>query len=91
MMDDNHEQNRKAYRALRDFLKRAGWPAGRIASAMGVSESTAVAYGARPTTLQYRVIPEERLLRLRQGAMGEAERYLVEVRSYLDLEWSDAA
>ncbi len=90
-MEQNQEERRKAYRALRDFLRRAGWPAARIASAMGVSESTAIAYGAGPTTLQYRVIPEERLLRLRRAAMGEAERYLAEVRSYLGEEWSDAA
>ena len=76
MRTASNQETRDHYVAVRDILKRAGWDSHRIAGEIGVTRQTSYQYGFNPETRGARVIPADKLDKLRELATAaEAERH----------------
>ena len=90
-MDDQDEQMRQVYRALRDFLKRSGWTTERIAETIGLPASTTAANAIDTSAEQFAYLTAEHILQLRKAALRVVLQNLAEVRSRAAEERSFAA
>ncbi|MHA6641069.1 hypothetical protein [Mesorhizobium sp. A623] len=64
----SHQEIRDHYVALVAFLKRKGWDSQRIADLIGTARQTSYQYGFKPETRGSRIIPADKLDRLRDAA-----------------------
>lgn len=63
-----HQEIRDHYVAIVDFLKCSRWDSQRIADFLGIAKQTSYQYGFKPETRGSRIIPADKLDRLRDTA-----------------------
>ncbi|TPK91487.1 hypothetical protein [Mesorhizobium sp. B2-4-17] len=69
MRTASHQEIRDHYVEVRDRLKRSGWDSYRIAGELGVARQTSYQYAFKPEAKGARVIPAEKLDKLRTAAV----------------------
>ncbi|MBZ9798735.1 hypothetical protein [Mesorhizobium sp. ES1-4] len=67
----SHQEIRDHFVEVRDRLKRSGWDSNRIADELGVARQTSYQYAFQPGAKGTRLIPADKLDRLRTAARGQ--------------------